>query len=226
MTEKMKAAERAVSFIRDGMTVGLGSGSTAGYAIEIIGDKVRQGLDITAVASSVKSERLAKDFMIPVIDPSAADVIDIAIDGADEVDPEGNLSKGGGGSLLREKVIAYASRRFYVIIDESKLVSRLGAKMPLSVEIIPFGYELTLRHLRSQSCDPLLRQRDGRPFVTDNGNFIADCVLGEIADPALLDRRIRSIPGVVETGFFPAAMVSAIFVGSSEGEVREIRVRP
>lgn len=220
MTEKMKAAEKAVALIRDGMTIGLGSGSTAGYAIEILGDRVSQGLNITAVASSVKSEKLAKELRIPVIDPSAADVIDIAIDGADEVDPEGNLSKGGGGSLLREKIIAYSSRKFYVIIDDSKLVSRLGTRMPLAVEIVPFGYELTLRHLRKLWCDPVLRQG----FVTDNGNLIADCVFGEIADPALLDGRIRAIPGVVETGFFAATMVTSIFVGSSDGEVREIVV--
>ena len=220
MTEKMKAAEKAVALIRDGMTIGLGSGSTAGYAIEILGDRVSQGLNITAVASSVKSEKLAKELRIPVIDPSAADVIDIAIDGADEVDPEGNLSKGGGGSLLREKIIAYSSRKFYVIIDDSKLVSRLGTRMPLAVEIVPFGYELTLRHLRKLWCDPVLRQG----FVTDNGNLIADCVFGEIADPALLDGRILAIPGVVETGFFAATMVTSIFVGSSDGEVREIVV--
>ncbi|MEX1241757.1 MAG: ribose 5-phosphate isomerase A, partial [Cyclobacteriaceae bacterium] len=153
MVAKKNAAERAVELIKDGMTVGLGSGSTASYAIANIGERVKRGLKIKAVASSLKSETLAKSLMIPVFDPSQIDSIDIAIDGADEVDTTGNLIKGGGGSLLREKIIAFGSKAFHVIVDDSKLVERLGNRAPVPVEITPFAAGLTMRHLQQLGCD-------------------------------------------------------------------------
>ena len=225
MDAKKIAAEKAVDLITNGMTVGLGSGSTATYAIGKIGERVSQGLSVKTVASSLKSESLARKLQIPVSDPSAIDSIDIAIDGADEVDAKGNLIKGGGGSLLREKIIAFASRRFHVIVDDSKVVEHLGKKSAVPVEIVPFASALTLRHLRALGCDPVLRTREGKNFITDNGNLIADCKFQEIPEPAWLDVRIKMIPGVVETGLFSSKIVTSIFVGQPDGKVREIGKR-
>lgn len=225
MDAKKIAAEKAVGLLRDNMTVGLGSGSTASYAIQKIGEQIQQGLKITAVASSVKSEGLAKSCGIRVLDPSEVGTIDISIDGADEVDTKGNLIKGAGGSLLREKIIAFASTRFHVVIDDSKLVTRLG-KAALPVEIVTFGANLTLRHLTSLGCDPIIRKHSGLNFITDNGNLIADCKFADIEDPAWLDVKIKMIPGVVETGLFSGKILTSLFVGSSDGNVREVVINP
>lgn len=225
MIAKKIAAEKAVALIRDNMTVGLGSGSTASYAIEKIGERVQRGLKIRAVASSLKSESLAKSFSIPVIDPSQVDAIAMTIDGADEVDTKGNLIKGGGGSLLREKIIAFASERFYVVIDDSKLVERLG-KAPLPVEIILFGANLTLKHLSALGCTPMVRKSKGANFITDNGNLIADCKFEDIEDPAWLDVKIKMIPGVIETGLFSNKILTSLFVGTASGQVREVAINP
>jgi ribose 5-phosphate isomerase A len=223
MEAKKVAAEKAVQLINDGMTIGLGSGSTAYYAIQRIGEKVNKGLKIRAVATSIKSETLARQFSIPIVDPQDVDQIDIAIDGADEVDPKGNLIKGGGGSLLREKIIAFASRKFYVIIDDSKLVDGLG-RFSLPLEIIPFGVALTIAHLKELPCNPVIRNSNGKIFITDNGNLTVDCQFEKIEDPAWLDVRIKMIPGVIETGLFSSKIISSIFVGYATGEVREISV--
>jgi ribose 5-phosphate isomerase A len=225
MLAKKVAAEKVVGFIRDNMTVGLGSGSTASYVIQKIGERVQQGLKIKTVASSVKSEALAKSCLIPVLDPADVRKIDMSIDGADEVDTKGNLIKGGGGSLLREKIIAFASERFYVVIDDSKLVTRLGTAL-LPVEIISFGANLTIQHLRGLGCEPVIRKNNGVDFITDNGNLIADCKFQEIEDPAWLDVKIKMIPGVIETGLFSNKILTSLFVGSSDGKVREIAINP
>jgi ribose 5-phosphate isomerase A len=225
MLAKKIAAEKAVELIRDNMTIGLGSGSTAAYAIQKIGERVQEGLRIKAVASSLKSETLAKSLLIPVVDPAEIHKIDMSIDGADEVDTKGNVIKGGGGSLLREKIIAFASELFYVIIDDSKLVTRLGTA-PLPVEIVTFGSTLTIRHLRSLGCDPVVRKHQGASFITDNGNLIVDCQFHGIDDPAWLDVRLKMIPGVIETGLFSSKILTALFVGSPDGSIREISINP
>ncbi len=225
MDGKKAAATRAVEMITDGMTVGLGSGSTATLAIQALAEKVRKGLKVSTVASSLKSEALARELSIPVFAPSEVGVIDIAIDGADEVDASGNLIKGGGGSLLREKIIAYASRRFHVMVDDSKLVEKLG-KFPVPVEVTPFAVEHTLRHLKGLPCDPVLRTAGGQLFITDNGNYIADCRFESITEPAWLDVKLKMIPGVVESGLFSAKIVTSIVVGNTRGEIREIVVNP
>lgn len=222
---KRNAAEKAVESITDGMLIGLGSGSTASYAIEAIGRKVNAGLKISAVASSVKSEFLAGRFGIRLIEPGKNDVIDLAIDGADEVDTSGNMIKGGGGSLLREKILAYGSKRFHVMVDESKLVERLG-KFSLPVEVVPFASELTMRFIKALGCEPVLRKFNGNVFTTDNGNLIVDCAFGEIKDAAWLDMRLKMIPGVVETGLFSSKSVTRIFVGLLDGTVKEIGINP
>ena len=218
---KKNVADAAVQLVEEGMLVGLGSGSTASYAIESLGRKVREGLHVRAIAASLSSETLARRNGISLIEPTEADVIDLALDGADEVDTRGNLIKGGGGSLLREKIIAYSSNNFHVMVDESKVVNRLG-KFPLAVEIVPFAIALTLKLIRNIPCEPMIRQRDGKAFVTDNGNLIADCRFEEIADPASLDVKLKMIPGVVETGLFWASAVTSIFVGYRNGSVKEI----
>ena len=223
MDPKCAAAEKAVELIQTGMTVGLGSGSTATWAIKRLGERVNEGLQIRAVASSLKSEMLAKQLAIPLIDHSDVTAIDIAVDGADEVDTKGNLIKGGGGSLLREKLIAYASQRFHVIVDESKLVQGLG-KFPLAVEIVPFATGLTLKHLEALACKPVIRQTDGGPFISDNGNLVADCKFAGIDDPAWLDVKLKMIPGVVETGLFSYKIVTSVFIGYATGEVKEMRI--
>ncbi len=222
---KKNAALRAAELISEGMIVGLGSGTTASYAIEAIGKRVRDGLRITAVAASFRSEMLARRHNITLIDPGGHDQIDIAFDGADEVDTVGNLIKGGGGSLLREKIIAYASKRFYVMADQSKMVDQLG-KFPLPVEIIPFSSALTLRFISELQCQPIVRRFNDNIFMTDNGNLIADCTFGGIKDPAWLDMRLKMIPGVVETGLFPSKTVTGIIVGNYDGTVKEVVINP
>lgn len=222
---KRNVAAKATEMLSDGMIVGIGSGSTASYAIEAIGKRVREGLDIKAVAASFKSEMLAQRHGITLMDPEENDAIDLAIDGADEVDTSGNLTKGGGGSLLREKIIAYSSKNFYVMVDQSKLVERLG-NFPLPVEIVPFSSALTLKFIKELGCTPVIRRFNDNAFLTDNGNLIADCAFGEIKDPAWLDMRLKMIPGVVETGLFSSRIVTAVLVGHHDGTVKEIVINP
>lgn len=219
MNAKRIAAEKAVEFVKDGMVVGLGTGSTASWAINALGEKVKAGLHIQAVASSVASENLARQHGIELIDFSALSVIDVTIDGADEVDAQSNLIKGGGGALLREKILAYNSRHFIVVVDDSKLVDTLG-KFPLPVEIVPFAVELTLNQLRNLGCEANIRKKDGKEFVTDNANFIADCSFKQIADTEALNTNILLIPGVVECGLFLHSKVTQVVVGYTDGTVK------
>ncbi len=212
---KQIAAEKAVESIEDGMIVGLGTGSTAYFAIQKIGERVREGLKIQAVASSTVSESLAHDLGIPIIPFADVEVIDLTIDGADEVDANLQLTKGGGGALLREKLLAANSRRFIVIVDESKVVDSLGA-FPLPVEIVPFAYELTVRKLQALGCELTIRQKDGSNYITDNGNLIADCRFGSITDPVTLHTQLNLIPGVVENGLF-VGLTSQLIVGHANG---------
>ncbi|MWC29282.1 ribose-5-phosphate isomerase RpiA [Paenibacillus sp. MMS18-CY102] len=221
MNAKRVAAEKAVEYIGNGMIVGLGTGSTAYFAIHRIAKLVQEGLSIQAVASSKQSEALARELHIPIIPFSEIDVIDISIDGADEVDTHGNLIKGGGGALLREKILAANSKKFIVIVDESKAVAQLG-KFPLPVEIVPFAFELTMKKLEQLGSNGILRLQEGRtPYVTDNGNYIVDCHFEQIGNAAKLGQQLHAIPGVVEHGLF-IQMSDTIIVGSDEGvDVRD-----
>jgi len=221
MDPKRLVAEKAVSYIENGMIVGLGTGSTANEAIREIGKRVAGGLRIKAVASSLKSEDLAKTSGIPIVPLSGITQIDIYIDGADEVNHDHYLIKGGGASLLREKILAYNSKKFLVIVDESKLVDQLG-RFPLPVEVTPFAANLTLKHLIALGCSAGIRQKDQQHYVTDNGNLIADCSFGKITEPSILHNKIKSIPGVVETGIFDNSMVTSIIVGYSNGTIKEL----
>lgn len=201
---KKIVAEKAVdTFVKDGMNVGLGTGSTAYFAIKRIGQLVADGYDLTCVATSVQSENLARESGIRVVDLDEVDKLDVTIDGADEVDPKMQLVKGLGGALLREKIVAAATVREVIIVDESKLVEKLGTKAPLPVEVLRFGHEHTRYALERQGCKLELRMRDGEPFVTDGGNYIYDCRFPEgISNPFFLESRIDVIPGVVENGLF------------------------
>jgi ribose 5-phosphate isomerase A len=214
---KKAAAELAITEIQDGMIVGLGTGSTAYWAIQGLGARVQNGLRIQAVATSEASEKLAKELGIPLIPFADISEIDVTIDGADEVDPDWHLIKGGGGALLREKIVAFSSKKLIIVVDESKVVSQLGA-FPLPVEVVKFGYELTIRKLRALGCEPKVRVADNQPFVTDNGNYIIDCQFASIPSPAELHQTINGIPGVVENGLF-IGMASKVIVGYKNGSV-------
>jgi len=217
---KKAAAEQAATYVRPGMTVGLGTGSTAYYAIMRIGEMVRGGLDIKAVATSEESEQLARAQGITIIPFGEVQKIDVDIDGADEADAQLRLIKGGGGALLREKIVAAASDRMIIIADEGKVVQQLG-QFPLPVEIIPFAWELTFRKLEQLHARPVLRKKEGQLFITDNGNYIADCHYERIADPEVLHAQLNDIPGVVENGLF-IGMADLLIVGREDGAVREI----
>ena len=201
---KREAAEAAVKYVQSGNVVGLGSGSTARYAILGIGEllKVGQLRDVTGVPTSESTAKLARDVGIPLVSLEDVAIIDITIDGADEVDPQLNLIKGLGGALLREKVVARSSRCELIVADDSKLVPCLGSMVPLPVEVVPFGWKRCAESLVSLGCEPCLRVTDGVRFVTDEGNYILDCCFGCMDDPAMLEREINNIPGVMENGLF------------------------
>lgn len=201
MNEKKLVGEKAVEYIRDGMVVGLGTGSTVYYTIMKLGQLVKEGLTIQGIPTSVQTEELAKKIGIPIGSFKEIDQIDIAIDGADEIDSNLNLVKGGGGALLREKIIAKAAKQFIVVATPSKLVEKLGVQR-LPVEVVPFGVELTEKHLRELGGNPDLRVVDGTPFRTDNGNYIFDCSFSDLSLPKHLEEKLNLIPGVVENGLF------------------------
>lgn len=217
---KKAAGEKAVEYIHSGMTVGLGTGSTAFWAIEKIGKLVSEGLQIKAIATSIHSEEQAKKLHIPLVSFSDIDHFDVDIDGADEVDEHKSLIKGGGGALLREKIIASSSDKMIVVVDESKLVTTLG-KFPLPVEIIPFGWPMTFKKLESLGFRPNLRKNNDKIFITDNGNYILDCNLMTIEQPAILQDKLNNIPGVVDNGLF-VDMCHTVIVGYKDGSTRVI----
>jgi ribose 5-phosphate isomerase A len=221
MNAKQLAAEHAVKLIQDGVTVGIGTGSTAAFAIDAISKRIKEGLSIKAVASSTRSEELAIGAGITLILFSEVIQIDLYIDGADEVDRNLNLIKGGGGALLREKILAFNSREFIVIVDNSKLVPYLG-KFLLPVEVTPFAVELTMRQLQKLGCTTTMRQDNDKPYITDNGNIIVDCDFKKIDQVNQLHDSINAIPGVVENGLFFKTIVSKIIVGYESGKVQVI----
>jgi ribose 5-phosphate isomerase A len=221
MDAKKIAAEKAVEYVRDGMTIGLGTGTTAYWAIQRIGVLVKDGLKIKAVSSSEHSASLAKDLNIPMIDINSISGIDLTIDGADEVDPQKNLIKGGGGALLREKILAINTKQYIIVVDESKMVKQLG-KFPVPVEVTGFAAVLTLKRIEALGCKAQLRTKDGKQFVTDNGNLIADCQFQTISNPHALNSTLHAIAGVVETGLF-VDFSPTIVVGYKNGNVEVIK---
>ncbi|MBS0616002.1 MAG: ribose-5-phosphate isomerase RpiA [Verrucomicrobia bacterium] len=211
---KQRAGEKAASFIQDGMIVGLGTGSTATYFIK---ELMKRGLKITAVASSERSQNLAKQGGIPLIDINTINHIDITVDGADEIDPEKRMIKGGGGALLREKIVASMSKEMVVIVDESKLVSHLGSRK-LPVEIIPFAHMATIHKLQKHGYKGELRRNEKAPYLTENGNYIYDIQLKNCR-PEEDHEAILHVPGVVETGFF-LDYAGRVVIGFLDGTVQ------
>lgn len=201
MVDKKIVGEKAADFVKDGMVVGLGTGSTVFYTIQKLGQLVKEGLSIKGIPTSVQTEELAKELGIPLTSFSEIESIDIAIDGADEVNSDLELIKGGGGALLREKIIARAAKTFIVVADSSKRVEKLGA-FRLPVEVIPFGYEMTEKHIRAMGLVPEIRLNRENPFITENGNYIFDCEISEHVQPEMLEQMLNMIPGVVENGLF------------------------
>jgi len=211
-SQKRAAAERALELVRPGMIVGLGTGSTARYFIDGLGRRVREGLAVQGVVTSDGSRRLAAAAGIPIVDRIDGG-LDLAVDGADEIDPTLNCIKGRGGALLREKIVAHASRRFILIADESKLVGRLG-RGPVPIEVLPFLWEATGRSVESLGGRPELRLAAGEPARTDNGNLVLDTTFG-IVDVGL-GQALHGIPGVIEHGLF-FGMAKAAIIASTAG---------
>ena len=222
--EKEAAGRAAAKLVRDGDIVGLGTGSTAYFAVVSLGERVKAGLKIIGIPTSVHTADLARAVGIPLTTLDEHPEIDITIDGADEVDPKLNLIKGGGGALTREKVIATASKKMVVVADSGKIVRVLG-KFPLPVEVIAFARTVVERKIVSLGGSPKLRLKlDGSPYLTDNGNEILDCSFGKIADPPALARELSGTPGVVEHGLFIGlAKLAIVGRGSS---VDEIQAKP
>ena len=214
---KKQAGERAVKYIEDGMIVGLGTGSTVEYTIKKLGKLVRDGLKIKGIPTSIHTQRIAKKEKIPLTTLEENPVIDLTIDGADEVDSNLNLIKGGGGALVREKIIAFNSKKVIIVIDDSKIVKALGIDFPLPVEVVKFGWTSTKKTLEEIGCNVELRRvMENEPFITDNSNYILDCEFERILEPEQLEININNIPGVVENGLF-IGLVDEVIVGGKQG---------
>ncbi|HJS60540.1 MAG TPA: ribose-5-phosphate isomerase RpiA [Pseudolabrys sp.] len=224
---KRAAAARAVEFVRPGMRLGLGTGSTAKYFVELIGERVREGLDVVAVPTSEATLADAKRCGITLTTLDDTPQLDLTVDGADEVAPDLSLIKGGGGALLREKIVAAASGRMIVIADESKYVGALG-RFPLPIEVVPFGVaaiqrsvEAAIKRVQKAGSLAIRQAKSGHPFVTDGGHWIIDAELGRIDDPAALAHALAAVPGVVEHGLFIGLADTAIIGGPAGVKVVE-----
>ncbi len=201
ISEKQRSAEAAAEYVKDGMIVGLGTGSTAEFAVKKIGQMVRDGLSIRAIPTSDSTMELAKLEGISLIDFTETTDIDLTIDGADEIDEDLNMIKGGGAALLREKIVASASKEEIIIVSSPKIVQKLGV-FPLPVEVIPFGWQVVFSQLKALGGNPELRKVNNQALNTDQGNYILDCRFGEINDVVKLEQQLNLIPGVVENGLF------------------------
>ncbi|MFP4198442.1 MAG: ribose-5-phosphate isomerase RpiA [Halanaerobium sp.] len=217
MKAKKLTGEKATEYIEDGMIIGLGTGSTAYYAIKKVGEMVRNGLKVRAVPTSKETAELAAEEGIELVELADVESLAVTIDGADEVDPNFNLIKGGGGALLREKIVASATEKLIIVVDETKMVEHLGA-FPLPVEVTPFSWQYTQRMIEKFSCSSEIRKEDGEIFVTDNGNYILDCNFGKIEDPVKITVELNKLPGVVENGIF-AEMAEVVVIGFNDGRV-------
>ncbi|GEK58983.1 ribose 5-phosphate isomerase A [Marinococcus halophilus] len=214
--QKQDAAAKAVEYIPDNSIVGLGSGSTMYWVMQQLGELVQQGMHVQGIPSSPTTEQWAKEFHVPLVYFSTEITkADVAIDGADEVAPGFHMTKGGGGSLLREKIIADAADKVIIAVDESKIVQQLGS-FPLPVEVTPFGWQKTVRDIQSLGCDPVLRRSHGAPFETDNANYVIDCDFQLIERPDELHNQLIQLVGVVETGLF-ADQVDIVIAGTDSG---------
>ncbi len=214
---KKAAALKASEFVRSGMVVGLGTGSTAKHLLVALGEQVKAGMKLRGVPTSQETATLAKEVGIPLIDAENRWEIDVAIDGADQVDPHFNLIKGGGGALLKEKIVAASAKQFIVMVDHTKQVPVLGGSFPLPIEVIPFGWGSTAREIEALTKSRVvLRERNGAPFRTEAGNLIVDVHIDRISQPGELETALNLIPGVVETGLF-VGRTNVLIVGAPQG---------
>lgn len=215
----------AADFVKQGMTVGLGTGSTVYWLIQELGKRIKQGLEISIVPTSIQTQQLAKEAGISVTDLDTIISLPLTIDGADEIDKQGQLIKGGGGALLQEKIVASASKELIIIADSSKFVSQLG-KFPLPVEVIPLGYKQVIQKIiHAGICKKVsLRQKDDQPFITDHQHYILDCDCEKIEDAVLVNNTLHNIPGVVETGLF-INMANKIVAGYEDGKIEMVTYR-
>jgi ribose 5-phosphate isomerase A len=218
---KQAVAQRAAEFVTDGMTLGVGTGTTAKHLLYALASRIRRGLRFTGVPTSSQTEQLALQLNIPIVSLDKAGEIQLAIDGADEVSSQLDLIKGGGGAFLQEKMVAFAANKFIVIGDESKLVTTLG-KFPLPVEVVPYGIERIKKHIADLACDISLRYRNEKVYVTDHGHHVLDCRFGMITDPVQLNVSLKEIPGVVETGLF-LQIADIALIGYADGSIKEIQ---
>lgn len=219
---KRQAAEKAVEFVEPGMVVGLGTGSTAVHAVNAIGQKLRDGRlhDIVAIPTSEETARNARHWGIPLTTFDDHPVIDVTIDGADEVAPNLDVMKGLGGALLREKIVAVVTKKLIIVADDSKHVTRLATKAPVPIEVIPFARQPVTTFLESLGGRPVWRQKDGRPYITDEKNIIIDCFFdGGLADSAAMAQTLTNRPGIVEHGLFLGLTAMAIFAGRNGVEI-------
>jgi len=214
---KRRAALEAVKHVKDGFTVGLGSGSTAAFAIREIGRRIREeNIKVLGVSTSYQSYILAVECGIPLTNLGEHPQIDLDIDGADQIDRDLNLIKGGGGALLREKVVASAAKEVIIVADETKLSERLGENRTIPLEVLPFAVPVVMLKIKGIGGNPRLREKNtGGPYISDNGNFILDVDFGPIDNPEELDRKLKSIPGIVETGLF-IGMANIAYIGTPE----------
>lgn len=214
---KRRAALKAADYVKDGMVVGLGTGSTAKHLVIALGERVKAGMNIRGVPTSQDTATLAEQYGIPLIDADHRWDIDVALDGADQVDPSFNLIKGGGGALLKEKIVAASAKQFIVMIDHTKQVPILGGSFPLPVEVIPFGWGGTARQIETLTKSRvMLRERNGTPFKTEAGNLIVDVQIAAIDRPQDLEMALNEIPGVVESGLF-VGRTDILIVGTPNG---------
>lgn len=212
---KRLAASHALEKVEDGMTIGLGSGSTVNEFIHLLGKQVAQGFKVRAVPSSRKTAELAREAGVPLMELTGGKLLDMTVDGADEADDRLDLMKGGGGSLVREKIVAAASDKLVIIIDGSKKVKQLG-DFPLPVEVVPFGWQATAARIAAMGCEPVLRKENEDTFVSDNGNYILDCRFGAIHDADFLHKSIKQTAGVIETGLF-INMADCVIIATETG---------
>lgn len=216
--EKLNAAREAVKLVKDGMIIGIGSGSTVEIFLNELGKRIKnEGIEVFGVPSSYQSHLVAIRNGIKIVDLFQYPELDLCIDGADQIDKNLNCIKGGGGALTREKIIASASKKFVIIADESKLVDKLN--MPIPVEVLPFAYGFVAKAIKELGGECLIREGKGKlgPIISDNGNFIVDCSFGVIDKPRELEIQLNNIPGVIENGIFCSDMIDNVIIGSKNG---------
>ena len=218
--EKKLAAKAVIEYVHDGMILGLGTGTTASYALQFLGERVRQGLNVQGIPTSETTRQLALREQIPLTDFSRSSKIDLCIDGVDEINDNLDMIKGGGGALLREKIVASCSDFYIIIADSSKQVNQLGT-FPLPVEVVSFGWQIVFEQLEELKYSPALRLQDESPLLTDEGNYIIDCKMGRVDDLLELETKLNRIPGIVENGLF-TGMCDLLILGNGD-EVIQIK---